>query len=187
MIKNNILFRSVYVSSASIKTILFLSVCILITSCNNVVTTLATAGDQVMGYIQGESVNTLESSYAAADYLTQQMDSYLTKYDPIYIQPLTLKNADNLTSQFGRQISAQVGERWRQLGYKVVMPDGSGVPHSAYTLGGNYAIERDVLINLKVHRASDNALIAAFDYKLPKDKKIKEQAISEPRIFRSNY
>lgn len=156
----------------------------VLSGCDKVAAPLISAGDDINKYLRGNEVNIRERSYAAADYLTQQIDSYARKHDPFYVMPLTERGGHNLTSAFGRQVSDQLAERFRQLGYNVV--DDPTHAHNAYALGGTYQIQRDVDIRLEVERKLDNRVIAAFDYKIPKSGSISRNARPEAQIFRSS-
>lgn len=170
-----------------LRSCLVLSSALTLSACDHVVKIVAFSGDKVLEFFQGEDVNLVQHSYAAADYLTQQIDSYMTKYDPLYIEPLTVRGADNLSSQFGYNVSAQIGERLRQLGYNVMQDSdiNMGLPDKGFVLGGDYVMEDKVKISLRTTRLSDKRVIAAFDYMMPKDVKISRMAKPQPRIFRA--
>ncbi|HHK74063.1 MAG TPA: hypothetical protein ENJ57_02735 [Rhizobiales bacterium] len=139
-------------------------------------------------------VNLAEKNYAAADYLVQQIVTFIPKSTPIAVQPLTLVGEPAITSALGRKIPAQVGARLMQLGYNVhldeAMPgavQGVSIKQSKprFILGGTYETNRrDVPINLRMVNASSGKIVGSFDYVLPRSGELRTLSESQAKIYR---
>lgn len=64
-------------------------------------------------------VNLMDTSYAAADMLTQQSRAFITEATPIQMTPLYDITVPQELTSFGQTVSAQIGARLVQLGYNV--------------------------------------------------------------------
>lgn len=145
-------------------------------------------------FFQREDINLVEKSYAAADYLEPQMSEFVSKSAPIAIQPLTLVGEPEITSDLGRKVTQQVGERLRQLGYHIILDEQmpgavKGVSvhghEPQFVLGGTYdTARRQVPISLRVVSASDGRVVGSFDYMIPRTGDIRTESESRPSITR---
>ncbi len=61
-----------------------------------------------------------ESSYAAADMLSQYADVHIGKYKPIAIETIAMKGREDIEVPIGALIADQVSIRLSQLGYNVI-------------------------------------------------------------------
>ena len=154
-------------------------------------------GAAAMKFYQAEDVNIVESSYAAADYILQQSNTYYDRYTPILVMPLTDVESMDLSSEFGRTVANQVGSRFGQLGYNVDLSqarlstaesDPSVRPSDRapkITIFGTYKRERpEMEINLYMTDIESGSRIAAFRYFIPYDSDIRKLSDPEIRIMR---
>lgn len=134
-------------------------------------------------FFTGQEVNLAESSYGAADMLSQQSRSFVTPETPLQIGRLSDMRAPQDMTAFGRIVASHVGSRFVQLGYNVVtaMPvpvtvpgqeastgTGQAAPPGGAMITGQYAIaRRDIIINLQVVDGQSGRLLAAYDYSVP--------------------
>ncbi len=61
-----------------------------------------------------------ESSYAAADMLSQYADVHIGKYRPIAIETIAMKGREDIEVPIGALIAEQVSIRLSQLGYNII-------------------------------------------------------------------
>ncbi len=162
------------------------------------------------------TVNLKERTYAAADMLAQQTKVQLTPHTPLNIAVPTDSKTPNETTAFGEELAAQLSARFVQLGYNVqatqmapdmgfntpatpsapsgamkpvqmgIAPSSAGSP---VILGGTYTRTEDyVVVSLKVHQASDQKLLAAYDYSLPLSPDMKNMTLTdEERAQKEKY
>ncbi|GJL85810.1 MAG: hypothetical protein DHS20C02_15850 [Micavibrio sp.] len=152
------------------------------------------AGVVIRDVFAREDVNLAEKNYAAADYLVQQIVTFVPKSAPISVQPLTLVGEPAITSELGRKIPEQVGTRLIQLGYNVHLDETmagavQGIAMKErkpqFVLGGTYeTLRRDVPINLRMVKASTGKVIGTFDYVLPRSGELRTLSESQAKIYR---
>ncbi len=167
----------------------FLSACV---SATQVAT--GAAGVVIRDIFARDDVNLAEKNYAAADYLTQQIVTFVPKSAPIKVQPLTLVGEPAITSELGRKIPEQVGTRLTQLGYNVHLDETmagavQGIAMQErkpqFVLGGTYETNRrEVPINLRMVKASTGKVVGAFDYVLPRSGEMRTLSESQAKIYR---
>ncbi len=154
----------------------------------------ATAGTIIKDIFSRPDVNLTEKNNAAADYLVQQIHSFVSKTAPVAVQPLTLVGEEAITSELGSKITEGVGQRLQQLGYRVHLDEtmagavrGTSMKDRkpSFILGGTYEIDgRDVPINLRMVRASDGRVVGAFDYTIPRTGELRAMAEHKATIYR---
>lgn len=170
--------------------------CVLLTGCQFAAVVAGTAAYE---NYKDEETNLLNRNYAAADYILQQSRSYYDRFTPITVMPLRDYDRPALTSELGRIIARQVGQRFEQLGYTM---DYAHVPFrtpSIQTLDdalekektgeivirGYYKrVRPDWLITLQIVEAQTDDVISSFEYLLPSDLNIYKMADPEIRIMR---
>lgn len=153
-----------------------------------------TAAALMAGGGERKAVSLAQSSYGAADMLSQQTQALLTRDSPLTIGAITDLNHPAAQTAFGQTVANQMTARFVQLGYKVSAsaypeisggaPPGGPAPYdSAYggyggggapasvasaTLTGQYAVaEDDVLVNLRLLDTATQRVLAAYDYSVP--------------------
>jgi TolB-like protein len=144
-------------------------------------------------------VNIRQTNYAAADYMTQYMKAFVDK-DEDRIRAETLQDADQpaLNAEIGEIIIDQVGERLHELGYDVDLsavvtvankdiyppaPASGGTP--GFVLSGTYLNKgRDIEVRLRLAEISTGQIRAAYDYKLPLNRELRQKAKAEAKIYR---
>ncbi len=150
------------------------------------------------GIFQSAEVNLTDKSYAAADYLNQQAETFIDRHD--LVKAATLVDADEARtpSKIGRIISEQVGVRLSQLGYRVDLSEVSKDGHTNYlkpsaraneapdfVLSGTYLRRRlEMDVSLRITDTSCRRVVAVFDYSLPVNREIAEMSEPETRIFK---
>ncbi len=155
------------------------------------------AGAAAMKFYKREDVNLVEKSYAAADYILQQSNTYYDRYTPIVVTPFTDIERMDLSSRLGRVIANQVGSRFGQLGYsvdlsRVQLGEGGGefqakpskdVPK--IMISGTYKRERpEMEINLHITEIESGFRIASFRYFISYQSDIRKMSEPEIRIMR---
>lgn len=122
-----------------------------------------------------------ESSYRAADMLSQQTQSQITRETAINVGMIGDIAKPAAVTAFGRTAGSQLAARLVQLGYRVEASSYSemtgggtaGAPASV-TLTGQYAIaQREILVNLRFLDTASGKVVAAYDYSLPMDSDIR--------------
>lgn len=143
-----------------------------------------------------ESGNLLATNYAAADTLINQAKSKLVYDKPILIATIVKTDSLDSSSTLGRITSENIASRFTNAGYKVIeMKFGNSVymkrnegelvltreissiakHHDAQgVVVGSYGVGSElVYMNIKlVQPSTENAVISAHDYSLPKNKEI---------------
>ncbi|HSE76920.1 MAG TPA: FlgO family outer membrane protein [Alphaproteobacteria bacterium] len=141
-------------------------------------------------YIVPADADLVQVNYAATERLVSLSSDYIDPKKTILVA--TLANVDNLdqSSRLGRLASEQIAARMGQMGYTVmdvnlrtsmaVNANGQFMlsrdlrqlaqQHSAQAaVVGTYAAgAREVHVNLRLVRLSDNRVISSFNYSLPK-------------------
>lgn len=130
------------------------------------------------------------NSYQAAERLLRGLQQPLDKEKPVLVATLVDVADMRQSSDLGRIIAEQVASRLTQLGYQTkelkfrgsfLVREGGGEfvlsralrdisrQHDAQAVvAGVYAVARDdVYITLRVIRATDSAVLASYDYRLP--------------------
>lgn len=193
--------------STSAKTILSLLVATsLLGGCGNF-PLLAGSGGVAYDWVSGPDVNVKEKSFAAADYLEQQMRSYLTRQDMIKAMPLytPLNQEKEDVKDLAITIPYQVGTRFSQLGYKVdllhvadeptagMMESSASIRDARFVLSGSFYpqttythLHRAIKVSLSVTDRQTGQVIASFDYKLPQGKKVNAQPTVETDLERND-
>lgn len=181
----------------SLKRLLLIPLCLTIvalTGCDYLV--LGTAGKFGYDYYNGEDINLTAENYAAADYIITQADTFIDRFDLIEAKPLVNMDAPGLSSEFGKTVSAQVGTRLLQLGYRIdlsaVAPEEDVSLHEnleaaknpRHTLTGTYKKNgRKIDVMLRIVQNSDKRVIGAFEYQLPFNRSVNQLAEPEAQIF----
>jgi hypothetical protein len=156
---------------------------LMLASCQTMDGLLYTADAFVDDIFASETVNLNEKSYAAADYLEQQLGNYVSKSSSISSQELTLVREPAVSSDLGALVPQQVGERLRQLGYNVKPADWA--EQGEYIIGGTYdRTDRHTVVNLEVTKAGTDKIVSSFTYMMPLTPEVKRLSEPKPRIFR---
>ncbi len=146
----------------------------------------------VEGIIKGQEVNINAKSYAAADYLDQQIRTFITHDDVVKALPLySSLNAGDDSVQLSTLVPYQVGSRLMQLGYSVDLTqvsDMSGAEKARkarFVLSGSFErqkqglhLYRGVDVRLMIRDVKTDKMIAAFNYILPRNREVFE--LSKP-------
>ena len=135
-------------------------------------------------------VNLVDASYAAADALLTRAPWLKERREPLLVATFVDINNLEISSGLGRVIGEQIGSRFAQQGFTVIeikmrnnifVREGSGEfalsrsvkeisqsHNAAAVIAGTYAIGRQsVFVNARLIRATDNLVLAAYDYVLP--------------------
>jgi len=151
------------------------------------------------GVFREEDVNLDEKNYAAADYLIQQADTFVTRKHLITARPLTDLEKPEMTSRFGKLIPEQVAVRLSQLGYRVDLRNvdtgedtvyfkPEDLPAEAspdFILSGGYLTGRNnVDVNLRLVDTQSNRVVAAFNYDLTLSRAVAALLEPQPRAYR---
>jgi len=130
------------------------------------------------------------SSYQAAERLLRGLQQPLDENRPVLVATLVDVADMRHSSDLGRIVSEQVSSRLTQLGYhtkemkfrgNILVSQGGGEfalsravrdisqkQDAQAVVTGVYAVARDdIYITLRMIRATDSAVIAAYDYRLP--------------------
>lgn len=152
-----------------------------------------------LGIFQTQDANMLARNTAAADYMVDQMRSFVGMSDIIRAAPLSDPQEKNLAAPIGSVIPEQVGLRLIQLGYKVDLQDVSDADNPSgfenapfpkgghnFTLGGTYEHTRkDLMVHLRLIDDRSGRVVAAFDYGLPYDREVGKKSSPKPKIYRT--
>lgn len=149
------------------------------------------------GIMQDQSVNLAEKNYAAADFLIQQADTFITRHHMIQATALNNLTDPDMTSDFGRLIPEQVGIRLSQLGYQIDLSSVSTGEDTVYLrpaepgkpphfiLAGSYLEARnEIEINLRLVDVKTSRIVAAFNYVVPYSRGVATLMEPKPRVFR---
>lgn len=160
--------------------------------------TMIAASSSSLGIFQTQDANMLARNTAAADYMVDQMRSFIGVNDVIRALPLSDPQEKELIAPISRVVTEQVGLRLIQLGYKVDLQAVSDVNNPSgyeqgplpsggndFMLGGTYERARkDLMVHLRLTENKTGRVVAGFDYGLPYDRKVGEQSTPEPKIMR---
>lgn len=170
---------------------------------------LATAGlaATMHGVFSSPDVNLKEKSYAAADFMEQDLNrSYIRRRvetvdyaKRMIVHPMTELDNDAITSDFGKKVPEWIGRRFTELGYKTylyqVTPEGNTMLYPEPPQGeiidlelkGFYAVHhKTVDVIIRIFDARTGQLVSNFDYTMPLNREIRNMAKTETRIFRIN-
>jgi TolB-like protein len=137
-----------------------------------------------------QDVNLVGASYAAADALLTRTPWLKERRDPLLVATFVDINNLEISSGLGRVIGEQIGSRFAQQGFTVIeikmrnnifVAEGTGElmlsrsireisqsHNAAAVIAGTYAVARQsVYVNARLIRATDNLVLAAYDYVLP--------------------
>lgn len=181
-----------------------------LTACGNVMSfKLATAGlaAATHGVFSNPEVNLKEKSYAAADFLYQDLKTSKIRRDvldvpyiyKIQIHPLVELDNPAITSDFGKKVPEWVGRRYTELGFITylaeVSPENNKDLYTAPAqdeqvdlyLNGTYAVrDKYIDVMLRIFDARTGELVSNFDYIMPLNREIRNMAKTDTRIFRVN-
>ena len=122
--------------------------------------------------IQQKHVNLLNSSYAAADILSQQTQKTFSRTSPLVVSDLEEildMNQKKIIAnpKVGRVLGEQIRTRFVQLGYNVV--DGyQGGGENPGEVSGTYEIVNSrINISLRMRDKKTGKVIGLYDYSLP--------------------
>jgi hypothetical protein len=152
------------------------------------------------GIFPQEEVNLTAKNQAAADYMIQQAETFLTKGSTL-VEAVPLRDVqqpDLPSSRLGKMIPEQVGIRLAQLGYRMnldpvltsadtsfMRPAALTGQEADYTLSGTYLRRRkDIDVSLRIAGTQSGRVIASFDYTIPMNREIAELSEPKTRIFR---
>ena len=137
-----------------------------------------------------QDANLIDKNYGAADALLMKATWLKERREPLLAA--TFVDINNLEMSFGlgRVIGEQIGSRFAQQGFTVIeikmrnnifVREGSGEfalsrsvkeisqsHNAAAVIAGTYAVGRQsVFVNARLIRATDNLVLASYDYVLP--------------------
>jgi hypothetical protein len=152
------------------------------------------------GIFPQEEVNMTAKNQAAADYMIQQAETFLTKGSTL-VEAVPLRDVqqpDLPPARLGMMIPEQVGIRLAQLGYRMdldqvltsadrnfMRPAIRTGEEADYTLSGTYLRRRkDIYISLRIAGTQSGRVIASFDYTIPMNKEINQLSEPKTQIFR---
>lgn len=159
------LFRSLTIVAAAV----------LLSAC----ATMAVINSASSEIFQREDVNLKEKNFAAADFLFQQVHTFIARGDTIKARPLRDAQEQGVSSEMGRMIAEDVGQRYLQLGYRVDLSSvnqfdtaaASALPpkgEADFILIGEYMRGRRLFdVTLKMVETSSGNTIGTFSYSMP--------------------
>ncbi len=150
-------------------------------------------------YSSTKDTNMLISTHKAADSLMQQAGYLQEDHRPILITSISDITNLNTSSAFGLMVSEQVGDRFAQMGFPVIdlrtrrdlkVREKSGEfmlsrdiqkisrKHAAgAVLLGTYATGvNHVYVSTRLVRASDNRILASYDFDMPMGPDVRKMA-----------
>ncbi|MDG4555364.1 MAG: FlgO family outer membrane protein [Candidatus Competibacter sp.] len=134
--------------------------------------------------------NLVDQNYSAADALLTRTPWLKERNEPLLAATFVDINNLEISSGLGRVIGEQIGSRFAQQGFTVMeikmrnniyVAEGAGEfalsrsvkeisqsHNAAAVIAGTYAVGRQsVFVNARLIRATDNQVLAAYDYVLP--------------------
>jgi TolB-like protein len=137
-----------------------------------------------------QDANLVEANYGAADALLARTPWLKERREPLLAATFVDINNLETSSGLGRVIGEQIGSRFAQQGFTVIeikmrnnifVAEGTGElmlsrsvkeisqsHNAAAVIAGTYAVARQsVYVNARLIRATDNLVLAAYDYVLP--------------------
>lgn len=137
-----------------------------------------------------QDANLIDQSYRAADALLMRAPWLRERREPLLSATFVDINNLEMSSGLGRVIGEQLGSRFAQQGFTVIeikmrnnifVKEGSGEfalsrsikeisqsHNAAAVIAGTYAVGRQsVFVNARLIRATDNLVLASYDYVLP--------------------
>lgn len=146
-------------------------------------------------FFKDPDVSIKEKSYAAADFMDQQISNFISKFETIKVIPLKDTDRPTLSADMAQLIPEQVGMRFMQLGYKVDVSAVSSMANESVTYGtrhkpgyiltGSYTKQfSEMDVSLRVVGADSGRLVGSFDYTTPITWEMRRQAKPEAQIFR---
>lgn len=137
-----------------------------------------------------QDANLIEKNYGAAEALLMRASWLKERREPLLVATFVDINNLEVSSGLGRVIGEQIGSRFAQQGFTVIeikmrnnifVREGSGEfalsrsikeisqsHNAAAVIAGTYAVGRQsVFVNARLIRATDNLVLAAYDYVLP--------------------
>ncbi len=137
-----------------------------------------------------QDANLIDQNYKAADSLLMKAPWLRERREPLLSATFVDINNLEVSSGLGRVIGEQLGSRFAQQGFTVVeikmrgnifVKEGSGEfalsrsikelsqsHNAAAVIAGTYAVgRRSVFVNARLIRATDNLVLASYDYVLP--------------------
>jgi hypothetical protein len=140
--------------------------------------------------IQQKHVNLTNASYAAADSISQQAGKRFAKERPLYVSDLQEifhknqphppgANAEDLidraltgepkpSPKVGQVLSAQMRDRFIQLGYKVVTSTAAQTGGALGLVSGTYEfVSGTMIVSLKLKDQGTGEIVTLYNYSLP--------------------
>ena len=137
-----------------------------------------------------QDANLIDKNYGAADALLMKATWLKERREPLLAATFVDINNLEISSGLGRVIGEQIGSRFAQQGFTVIeikmrnnifVREGSGEfalsrsvkeisqsHNAAAVIAGTYAVGRQsVFVNARLIRATDNLVLASYDYVLP--------------------
>jgi len=137
-----------------------------------------------------QDANLIDKNYGAADALLMRASWLKERREPLLAATFVDINNLEISSGLGRVIGEQIGSRFAQQGFTVIeikmrnnifVRKGSGEfalsrsvkeisqsHNAAAVIAGTYAVGRQsVFVNARLIRATDNLVLASYDYVLP--------------------
>lgn len=139
--------------------------------------------------IQQKHVNLTNASYAAADTLSQQAGKKFSKQRPLIVSDLQeiidmSKTKPIASPRVGQVISAQMRDRFLQLGYKVVDSTTHQVGGAPGEVLGTYEfVSGTMMVSLKMMDRGTGQIITLYNYSLPMTYDIKKYMPSNANML----
>ncbi|MFO1370875.1 MAG: FlgO family outer membrane protein [Candidatus Competibacteraceae bacterium] len=137
-----------------------------------------------------QDANLVDKNYAAADALLTRAPWLKERHEPLLSATFVDINNLEVSSGLGRVIGEQIGSRFAQQGFTVTeikmrnnifVKEGAGEfmlsrsikeisqsHNAAAVIAGTYAVARQsVFVQARLIRATDNLILASYDYVLP--------------------
>ena len=150
----------------------------------------ASSGDDIPVRPIIQDANLIDKNYGAAEALLMRAPWLKERREPLLAATFVDINNLEMSSGLGRVIGEQIGSRFAQQGFTVIeikmrnnifVREGSGEfalsrsvkeisqsHNAAAVIAGTYAIGRQsVFVNARLIRATDNLVLAAYDFVLP--------------------
>lgn len=147
-------------------------------------------GDEAPARLRIQDANLVDANYGAADALLTRAPWLKDRREPLLAATFVDINNLETSSGLGRVVGEQIGSRFAQQGFTVVeikmrnnifVKEGAGEfvlsrsvkeisqsQNAAAVIAGTYAVGRQsVFVNARLIRATDNLVLAAYDYVLP--------------------
>lgn len=152
----------------------------------------------IEGVFKNPEINLKEKNYAAADYLTSQLQRNKVRYgSSIHAMPFEESDNPGISSAFGLKVPEGIGLRFIELGYNTWLYDvahgaNSGLylpPKSGdnpdYKMTGRYTVrDKHIDVFIRILDTKTSHVVAQFDYAMPLNKELRDLSKTPTQIYR---